>query len=459
MQLDFDQSLPEFAALIASELGAEALEANVFVREPTGKLTFVLLESFDPELRAKIGAKAPGVLGKYVESGDLSVATPSELFDETLSSSPDERRISVTVGGKVIKVRLVDRRIVGSDWLRIPVVEASDPIRIVFTSIKGGVGRSTALCVAAAHLASRGLRILAIDLDLEAPGLGNMLIERNALPEYGLLDYLVERGVGQNIDALLADIVGSSWLGGAIGRVDIVPALGQSSLRNPANVLAKIARAYLADGRSEAGNTFLDNIREFVEAVAVPQRYDVVLVDARAGLHETTAAALLGLGAQVLCFGLDQPQTFQGYELLISHIATSEVASERWRDQVRFVQSKAPLSGNARDQFAERIQDLFRRYLWSSEPEPADTMVVSDLADVFEVEWIDGNDDVLADDFDEQAVPVIAILDDERYRSFDPLLDRESLSGKAFALSFQEFLEAIDDMIDTAPSVAGASKS
>ena len=43
--------------------------------------------------------------------------------------------------------------------------------------------------------------------------------------------------------------------------------------------------------------------------------YDVILVDARAGLHETTAAAILAIGGDVLLFGLDHPQTFLGYKL------------------------------------------------------------------------------------------------------------------------------------------------
>ena len=40
-----------------------------------------------------------------------------------------------------------------------------------FYSFKGGVGRSMAMANVAWELASRGLRVLAIDFDLEAPGL------------------------------------------------------------------------------------------------------------------------------------------------------------------------------------------------------------------------------------------------------------------------------------------------
>lgn len=40
-----------------------------------------------------------------------------------------------------------------------------------FYSFKGGVGRSMAMANVADILARRGLRVLAIDFDLEAPGL------------------------------------------------------------------------------------------------------------------------------------------------------------------------------------------------------------------------------------------------------------------------------------------------
>jgi cellulose biosynthesis protein BcsQ len=44
---------------------------------------------------------------------------------------------------------------------------------VIFTfySFKGGVGRSMAMANVAWELASRGLRVLVIDFDLEAPGL------------------------------------------------------------------------------------------------------------------------------------------------------------------------------------------------------------------------------------------------------------------------------------------------
>ena len=150
----------------------------------------------------------------------------------------------------------------------------------------------------AADLASKGRRVLAIDMDLEAPGLGNLLLPDETLPEFGLLDYFVELEVGNPLDEeFFTDMIGHSWLGGGRGRVDVIPAIGRRSLANPMNVLGKLARAYFA-GPTVTGEslTFSERMRKLVERFANPLRYDAILVDARAGLHETTAAAVLGFG-------------------------------------------------------------------------------------------------------------------------------------------------------------------
>jgi len=161
--------------------------------------------------------RAHEVLGRYVDRDYSTVSTPDALFDESLKNTDSTRQW--TLKGTIFtgQINLVDRRVTGGDWLRAPYPPTSLPVRIAFASLKGGVGRSTALCVIAAHLAARGRRVLAIDLDLEAPGLGNMLLPDETLPDFGLLDWLAERSVGPVVDEFYPDVVAPSWLGG--GRV------------------------------------------------------------------------------------------------------------------------------------------------------------------------------------------------------------------------------------------------
>ena len=220
----FDDSLPAFAALVSGAWGEASLTDNLFLRDASGRLTFVLLsDAHTHEERTGLAANAVEVLGAYVDKDGFAVATPDELFDDSLREVDNAARIEINHNRFNGAVNLVDRRLVGADWLRKPLSASGRPARFVFASVKGGVGRSTALCVLAAELASKGRRVLAIDMDLEAPGLGNLLLPDKTLPEFGLLDYLVELEGGNPLDEeFFADLVGHSWVGGGRGRVDAV---------------------------------------------------------------------------------------------------------------------------------------------------------------------------------------------------------------------------------------------
>lgn len=447
----FDNSLPVFAALVQQEWGYSALAENIFLRDVTGVLTFVVLsDRHSLDDRISLAAKAVDRLRVYVNSDGFAVATPDELFDDRLKDITKAHKHHLNSNIFSGDVLLVDRRMVGADWLRDIVPAAKPPLRIVFSSIKGGVGRSTALCVAAAHLAAQGRRVLAIDMDLEAPGLGNMLLPDGTLPKFGLLDYLVESGLSLLDGNFYADLVASSWLGGGKGRVDVVPAIGQSSLENPANVLAKIARAYLDGGvqvGSEESPSFMDRMRALIDRLADPYSYDVVLIDARAGLHETTATAVVGLGAEVFFFGLDQPQTFAGYELLFAHLAEFQsVVDSDWYPRMNFVQSKASDVVAQRDMFAQKIGDLASHYFLP--PVPAVSTDIESLKDSFDVEWADIPESEILSVDDDIKLSICAILNDSRFNEFNPLADRDSLMERVYSATYGDFLAAIVTMVD-----------
>lgn len=467
----FDDSLSVFAALVLRELGRQAIAENLFLRDASGRLTFVVLnnplDAASSVADRSLAAKASTLLGHYVDADGFAVATPDELFDERLKTLNQARKIRLDDDVFKGEVNLVDRRIVGADWLCNPGPAAAPPLRLVFASVKGGVGRSTALCVLAADLAAQGRRVLAIDMDLEAPGLGNMLLPGDTLPEFGLLDYLVEQSLGPLDDQFYTDMIGPSWLGDGRGRVDVVPAIGRRSLQHPANVLAKIARAYLG---GEAANTgadgepsgFADAMRLLLERLADPLRYDIVLLDARAGLHETSAAAIVGLGAEILFFGLDQPQTFAGYELLLAHLATLTVDSDDdWRQRLRFVQAKAPANPAKREKFAQEMDTCLRKYLWPANQATIPQIDLAPLKDTFDVEWVDQDginarmgktidycDFPVSDGDDDGPAPVLAVLDSDRFDSFDPSSDRDALLARVYAPAFGDLLAAVTAMVN-----------
>ncbi len=349
----------------------------------------------------------------------------------------DRSALNVTLeitNGTLVVTRLLDRRAIGGDWLHFPIEPIASPPRMVFVSLKGGVGRSTALSVLAAELSEQGRAVLVVDLDMEAAGIGSMLIEHDVLPRFGTIDFFVENGLRELDDSFMLDCLGSSWLGGGRGRIDVIPSIGASSLSHPSEVLAKLARAYLEGPTEENGQkTFVVNLQTLVSRLTDLNRYDAVLIDARAGLHETTAGPILGLGGDVLLFGVNQTQTAVGYEILLSHLSRFPAPSPEndWRYRLKMVQAKA--NPDERDLLSYRTEmfNIFDSNLYQQQvPEHADLL---DAGFRFSI-----------DDKDAPHFP-IPIFEDERYRLFDPVRDKSQLLKDFYQKSFGHFLNfAID---------------
>ncbi|TAD88883.1 MAG: hypothetical protein EAZ99_12090 [Alphaproteobacteria bacterium] len=424
----FDTSLPALVAVLRADYPGDLAAAQpIVIRDFEGRLGVILdapNEDLDGLNRAVIarlgpyarpdepvrGRDAPGVL---------------RLVEEATSVA------SLTIDG--VTLRLLDRRIVGADWMAPPVLEANQIPRFAFVSIKGGVGRSTALSIIAAHLAKNGHRVLAVDLDLEAPGLGATLLEEKELPLYGVVDWLIENRLSQIDTRFRADCIGRSSL---LDGVAVVPAFGSQTLDNPADALAKIARASLEDIRDGARFAFRDQVRDMIESFEATGDFDVVLIDGRAGLHETTATPVLGLGAKVLLFGINEPQTFQGYGFLLAHIRDRVLAGSRWEDNVWFVQAKADPGD------AKAAEERFN-VLWNRD-EGGGSSSESLGPDDLELDWADS--DASAPQPKESA-PMLRILNDERYRNFNPVMNRTQLDERLVQSTFGEVLDWVDEQM------------
>lgn len=375
MSIRFDESLAR--AAIAAEDADVPIEdgATIFVRNGLGRLSLARAQipnitEVANALRAKLGAYA------------APVAVISGAAADALAHDPTVRWVEETIDGAVRTLRYADRRIVGADWLAEPQPPLpSGPPRLVFGSLKGGVGRSTAIAVLAADLARASKRVLTIDLDIEAPGVGFMLlpgppeggpsidVERLDLrPKYGVIDYLVENGLGGVEDEELFDYVGVSPF--AEGFIHVVPATGRVTDDHPQTMMAKLSRALVEDMGPAGPQSVARQVREMVDRFAQREPYDAVLIDARAGLAEITAAPLLALGAEVLLFGTDQPQTFRGYRYMLAHLkrlSGSDGQFDDWRTRVSFVHAKAPASATKRAPFREHLYEMCAEFLYDAE--------------------------------------------------------------------------------------------
>ena len=425
----FDDSLPQLIASLESAYSGDLAVADpIVIRDFEGRLG-VILNIPAADLDSLNSAVAES-LGSYARPEDpvrnRDAAGVSRIVEEAQTAPV------LKIGG--VNLRLLDRRIVGADWMARPVLKPGAIPRIAFVSIKGGVGRSTALSIAATHLAQAGLRVLAVDLDLEAPGLGATLLKPEELPTYGVVDWLVENRLSGIDSTFRADCIGKSSL---LDGISVVPAFGSQTLAHPADALAKIARASLEDMRDGTPLPLRDQLKEMLGNFEGTGDYDVVLIDGRAGLHETTAAPVLGLGAKVLLFGINEPQTFQGYAFLLAHIRDRIPGGTDWEENAFFVQAKADPGD------AEIAQERFNA-LWSMEEGPLaqpEKLGPDDL----DLVWADNDTPT---PLPQDPVPVLRILNDERYRSFNPVENRVQLDERLVRSTFGELLDWLDEKMD-----------
>jgi hypothetical protein len=436
----FDQSMPTLVRAVVEYLGTDALEGGLVVRDTSGRLRFLCSRTapsdeqrgeFEKRIKTALGhyARQDGVLGFVDEPGVQRLLDLRQT--EAFSVEHDSMRYS-----------FLDRRIVGMPWLNAPHERLATPARIVFASLKGGVGRSTALAVVAADLARRNKNVLVVDLDLEAPGIGDMLLEGDRLPRFGTLDYLVEHGIRGVEDRQLTDFVGTSFLTTPEGgRVDVLPVFGKQVDEYPANTLPKLARALIEDIDSNGATVPIGaKISHMLDRFTLLEAYDAIFIDCRAGLSEIAAPGILDLGAAVLLFGTAQRQTIRGYESLFAGLkllAERDLRSGRsaaWRMRLKAVLAKASGVGEVAERHRDDLFDLFAENLYDSESDEQDS------------------EEAISYGIDDPNAPhwPLVVPFNPNFVDFDPTRKPNQLSVDFYEPTFRPFLKGIDSILASA---------
>lgn len=234
------------------------------------------------------------------------------------------------------QVWFVDRLATESNWACI-TPETQGATRVVFFSIKGGVGRSTALAASAWSLAQSGKRVLVLDLDLESPGLSSALLPPERQPKYGITDWLVEDLVG-HAEVVLGNMVATSNLSHD-GEIHVVPAHGIEH----GEYIAKLGRVWMPklkeDGTREKWSARLERLLQSLEARIRP---DIILIDSRSGIDEIASACIADMGANlILLFALEGEQTWNGYRMLFEQWLRAGVA-QKVRERLQVVGAVVP---------------------------------------------------------------------------------------------------------------------
>jgi CobQ/CobB/MinD/ParA nucleotide binding domain len=438
----FDDSLPQLVATLSGLSGRDFVQAGTVLRDASGRLCFVSDRSPKDDERETLGRALIASLGSYART-DRPISFRGDGGAEPILAAPE--RLLVQVGDGLY--HLLDRRIVGAGWLDAPMVGRTQPPRVVFAALKGGVGRSTALAVAAADLARRNRNILVVDLDLEAPGLGNLLLDADQTPELGAMDYLVENGIGGVPDSSLRAYIGSSGLtapGG--GRVDVLPALGRRSLTHPENVLPKLSRAMIEDIIDDHAVPVAEQISTMITRISKREQYDAVFIDSRAGLSELAAPAVLGLGATVLLFGTAQKQTIEGYRALFAALRllaqrdAEQARDAEWRMMLRPVYAKASLDTAVSERFIDDIYELYSEYIYDEEDSGGDAPELLRFA---------------RDDESAPHWPLIVPFS-QNFVDFDPGQLPGQLTQSFYEQTYRTFLSGLETALAVLPNDAGS---
>ena len=203
-----------------------------------------------------------------------------------------------------------------------------------FYSFKGGVGRTMALVNAAVTLALRGRRVLAVDFDVEAPGLDTFdaLRPRGEIP--GVIDFVADYlDSGQAPDA--ANFIGECpGIGEQGGRLWIMPSGRHETYAANFN---RIDWGELYEKHD--GYLLLEDLKEQWGRIVQP---DYVLIDSRTGHTDTGGICTRQLPDSVVVLFFPNEQNLRGLTEVVRDIRSEADEPRKKRIELHFVMSNVP---------------------------------------------------------------------------------------------------------------------
>ncbi|MDD5276063.1 MAG: cellulose synthase operon protein YhjQ/BcsQ [Methylovulum sp.] len=319
----------------------------ILLRDLCGRIS-VILQCKKNKKHNKLAKQLFEKLGNFAYAEDgIFIYSEDLVAINSLINSPDK----ICIPNTNPPIYLLDRQVTGQDWLRQPIEEPHPPRATLF-GIKGGVGRSSALAIWAWHLANLGKKVLVVDLDLESPGIGQILLPQAHTPDFGVVDWLVEEAVGQADEALLRDMVATSPLAkNTEGVIRVVTAAGGKEQ----DYIAKLSRVYMDINQDGKIVDFAHRLAQLLRQLEAQEKPDIVLLDSRAGIHDIAAIAITRLTDMAFLFAINTPQTWQAYRYLFSHWQKWNVNLNSFRNNLKIVAGMIPELG--REDYLSRCRE------------------------------------------------------------------------------------------------------
>ena len=230
-----------------------------------------------------------------------------------------------------------------------------------FYSFKGGVGRTMALVNVAVELAQRGRRVLAVDFDLEAPGLDTFKVFRSRKKRPGIVDFVAEYLEAGRAPAVEHFVHESQGVGEKGGRLWVMPS-GEQHGRYAAS-FREIDWLDLYERRD--GYLLFEDLKAQWEQVVKP---DYVLIDSRTGHTDTGGICTRQLPDAVAILFFPNDQNLRGLTTVVQDVRAEAGNGRRKEIELHFVMSNVP-DLDDEDRVLERKIGAFRKDLaFSGEP-------------------------------------------------------------------------------------------
>lgn len=204
-----------------------------------------------------------------------------------------------------------------------------------FYSFKGGVGRTMALVNVAVELARKGRRVLAVDFDLEAPGLDTFDLPGSRNTTAGMIDFVstyLSTGIAPRIDDFVFE---SPDIGDEGGGLWIMPS--GAHLDSYATTFTQVDWGTLYEQHD--GFLLFEDLKEQWKTFIQP---DYVLVDSRTGHTDVGGICTRQLPDAVVILFFPNAQNLRGLKRVVRDIRGESKEPRNKAIDLHFVMSNVP---------------------------------------------------------------------------------------------------------------------
>lgn len=246
---------------------------------------------------------------------------------------------------------------------------------ITFYSYKGGTGRSLALANAARYLARLEFRVVALDFDLEAPGLhykfspgagGEPLTITAGVIDY-LHDFVVKHELPQSLKRFVVDVP----VPGIDKPLIHLMAAGIVPSREYFSKLAAINWHELFYSEEAKGVELFMELKNQIQDELKP---DFLLIDARTGITEMGGAATTLLADRIICLVVPTLENLEGARAVLRSLKRSRREASLPDLEITVALGRFPELERERE-----VLDRIRATLNEDANDPRDTLTCPDL--------------------------------------------------------------------------------